>query len=133
MRNKNVLRNKVGVKIPLIHHINLRAIHFKVTGLLDRHIKRSAIYRFFSLITFRTHVPLIHLLIQAGFIVLGKGKNKPFHILWQIYGRFGKKKTAYRKTINNAKRTIYFTYIANFSVSSNFSVYNIYNNDISKS
>lgn len=82
MRNKNVLRNKVGVKIPLIHHINLRAVHFKVTGLLDGHIKRSVIYRFFSLITFRTHVPLIHLLIQAGFIVLRKGKKQTISYTW---------------------------------------------------
>jgi len=65
---------------------------------------------------------LIHLLIQAGFIVVRKGKNTLFHILWHIYVGLANKKTGYRRTINNPKKAAYFTYISHFSVSSIISI-----------
>lgn len=112
-------KHNVGIKISLIHCMHLKATHLKVSGLLDGHMKRFVILRFFSLFAFRVHLPLVHLLIPAGFTVLRQGKNTISYTLAQ-YGRLGKKKTGNRRTTHNPKITINFTYIAHFS--SDFSI-----------
>lgn len=65
--------------------MHLKAINLKVADLLDGHIKRFVIYRFFSLFAFRVHLPLIHLLIPAGFTILRQGKNTISYTLAQSW------------------------------------------------
>lgn len=65
--------------------MHLKATHLKAAGLLDGHIKRFVMQRFFSLFAFRVHLPLIHLLIPAGFTVLRQGKNTIAYTLAQLW------------------------------------------------